>query len=101
MDVRMPASGNSGKAGKAGDSSQLLSTAFRFVLSTLETLSGSTLSGITAQPTHAYDTTVWVKIIRNGRAGQQPVKDALAFMRNFSQLTVLTDTVLSYAPPST
>lgn len=100
MDVRMPSSGNS-RAGKAGDANQLLATSFRFVLPTLETLSGSTLSGITAQPTHAYDTTLWVKVIRNGRSGQQPVKDALAFMRNFSQLAVLTDTVLTYAPPST
>ncbi|UUW21396.1 MAG: hypothetical protein [Sanya fiers-like virus 46] len=100
MDVRMPTPG-AGKAGKqAGDSSQQLAVSGRIVLPTLETLSGSTLSGITAQPTHAYDTTLWFKIVRNGRSGQQPVKDALAFMRNFSVLAVLTDTVLLYAPPA-
>jgi hypothetical protein len=99
MDVRMPST-NGGKTGKAGDTSQQLAVSMRFVLLTLETLSGSTISGIVAQPTPAYDTTLWVKLVRNGRAGQQPVKDALAFMRNFSNLAVLTDTVLLYAPPS-
>jgi hypothetical protein len=100
LDVRMPSPNGGGKTGKAGDSSQQLAVSMRFVLPTLETLSGSTISGITAQPTAAYDTTLWVKLVRNGRAGQQPVKDALAFMRNFSNLAVLTDTVLLYAPPS-
>lgn len=95
MDVRMPKfNGN-----RASDSP--LAVAFKFVLPTLETLSNNTASGINPQPTKAFDTTIWVKIIRNGRSGQQPVKDALAFVRNFSLLTALTDTVLTYAPPST
>lgn len=99
MDVRMPAA-RGGRMAKAGDSSNQLATTFKFTLPTLETLSNNTSSGINPQPTHAYDTTVWVKVVRNGRAGQQPVKDALAFMRNFSQLAVYTDVMLNYAPPS-
>jgi hypothetical protein len=99
LDVRMP-SAAAGKTGKSGDPNQQLAVSMRIVAPTLETLSGSTISGITAQPTHAYDTTLWVKIVRNGRAGQAPVKDVLAFMRNFSNLAVFSDTVLLYAPPS-
>lgn len=99
LDVRMP-SGKGNRMAKAGDASNQLATVVRFVLPTLETLSNNTASGINPQPTHAFDTTVWLKIVRNGRAGQQPVKDALAFMRNFTQLSVFTDVVLNYAPPS-
>lgn len=99
MDVRMPA-GKGQRMAKAGDASNQLATTFKFVLPTLESLSNNTASGINPQPTHAFDTTVWVKVVRNGRAGQQPVKDALAFMRNFSLLGVFTDVVLNYAPPS-
>lgn len=94
MDVRMPRS----QGNRASDAP--LSVAYRFTLPTMETLSNNTASGIDPQPTKAYDTTVWVKIVRNGRSGQQPVKDALAFMRNFSSLAALTDTALLYAPPT-
>jgi len=100
MDVRMPTWGARNRPSKAGDSSQQLAVQYRFVLPTLETLSNNTSSGINPQPTHAFDTTVWVKVVRNGRAGQQPVKDALAFARNFSLQSVLTDALLNYAPPS-
>lgn len=94
LDVRMPKS----QGQRASDAP--LSVAYKFVLPTMETLSNNTASGINPQPTKAYDTTVWVKVVRNGRATGDPVKDALAFMRNFSQLSVLTDTVLNYAPPT-
>lgn len=95
MDVRMPrASGN-----RASDAP--LAVAYRFVVPTMEVLSNNTVSGIDPQPHKAYDTTVWVKVVRNGRSGQDPVKDALAFARNFSQLTAFTDTALLYAPPTT
>lgn len=100
LDVRMPVWGARNRPAKAGDSSQQLAVAYKFVLPTLETLSNNTASGVNPQPTHGFDTTVWVKVVRNGRAGQQPVKDALAFARNFSQLSVLTDALLNYAPPA-
>lgn len=100
--VRMPSfsMGKSTRKG-AGDRSQLLAAEFVITLPTLESLSNNTASGINPQPTHAFDTTLWVKLVRNGRAGQQPVKDALAFMRNFSQNSQLVDTVLTYGPPTT
>lgn len=99
MDVRLPTFGGRKKTRVAGESSQQLSVAHSFILPSLETLNNNTANGISPQPTHAYDTVVWQKVIRNGRAGQQPVKDALAFNRNFSQLAVYTDTVLNYSPP--
>lgn len=98
MDVRMPNGRN--KSAKAGDSSNQLAVAFKFMLPTVEALSNNTITGINPQQTHAYDTTVWVKVVRNGRAGQDPVKDALAFARNFSTQSVFTDAILNYAPPS-
>ena len=100
MDVRMPQWSGMKAQAKAGDPKQQLAVAFKFVLPTLESLSNNTASGINPQPTHAFDTTVWVKVVRNGRAGQQPVKDALAFARNFSLNAVLTDALLNYAPPN-
>lgn len=99
MDVRTPMFSAS-PGNKAGDSAQTLSVACKFTVPTLETLSNNTSSGINPQPTHAFDTTVWMKCVRNGRAASQTVKDALAYMRNFSQNAVYTDTVLNYAPPS-
>lgn len=99
MYVRMPSFNGAKKTRQAGDSGQTLVADVKFTLPTLETLSNNTASGINPQPTWAYDTAVWLKVVRNGRAGQQPVKDGLAFARNFSQLAVFTDTVLNYAPP--
>lgn len=97
MDVRMPTGG--GKSAKAGDARNQLACAFKVSLPTVEALSNNTISGINPQQTHAYDTTLWVKIVRNGRCGQDPVKDALAFMRGFSLLNVYQDVVLNYAQP--
>jgi hypothetical protein len=99
MDVKSPTFVSS-QSPKAGDSANQLSVNTRVTVPTLETLSNNTSSGINPQPTHAFDTTVWLKTVRNGRAVAQNVKDALAFARNFSQLTVYTDTVLNYAPPT-
>lgn len=98
MDVRMPSSARA-KSRVAGDVARQLAVAYKITLPTLETLSNNTASGINPQPTWAYDTVVWVKVLRNGRAAQDPVKDALAFMRNLSSNAQFTDTVLSYAPP--
>lgn len=98
MDVRMPQPGRA-KSRIAGDSARLMAVTAKITLPTLESLSNNTASGINPQPTWAYDTVVWFKVLRNGRAGQQPVKDALAFLRNFSQASQYVDTVLSYAPP--
>lgn len=99
MDVRMPSFGKKKAGVKAGDTSNQLAVSCTVVLPTMEALSNNTASGINPQPTWAYDTTVWWKVVRNGRAGAQPVKDALAFMRNFSQLAVYTDAVLTFSPP--
>lgn len=97
MDVRLPYRG-ARKSAKAGDSS--LTVSGMVVVPTLETLSNNTSSGINPQPTHAYDTVVWFKVVRNGRAGQQPVKDGLAFLRNLTQNAQFTDVVLNYGTPT-
>lgn len=97
MTCRMPSFSRRG--GKAGDSSQVLSIETKTVVSTLETLGNNTVSGINPQPTHAFDTTVWSKLVRNGRAVVQNVKDALAFDKNFRALAVYTDAAYNYAPP--
>lgn len=97
MDVRLP-SRNGRRSAKAGDSS--LTVAGMITVPTMETLSNNTASGINPQPTHAYDTVVWFKVVRNGRAAQQPVKDALAYLRNFSQNAQFVDVVLSYGTPT-
>lgn len=101
LDVRMPTYKNGTKsAAKAGDASQVMSVAYKFTLPTLETLSNNTSSGIQPQPTHAYDTTIWSKLVRNGRCPVGPVNDAVAFSRNFAVLAVYTDAVRNYSPPS-
>lgn len=97
MDVRLP-SRNGRKSAKAGD--QSLTISGMIVVPTLESLSTQTASGILAQPTHAYDTVAWFKIVRNGRAGQQPAKDVLAYMRNFTLNAQFTDVLLTYGTPS-
>jgi len=89
-----------GRAKKAGEQSQLLSVDYKVVVPTLETLSNNTSSGINPQATLAYETTFFGKLVRNGRADAQPVKDALAFQRGFTQQAQFTDTVLNYSPPS-
>jgi hypothetical protein len=98
MDVRLPSRMSNRKSAKAGD--QSLTVAGMIVVPAMETLSNNTASGINPQPTHAYDTTVWFKVVRNGRAAQAPVKDALAFLRNFSQNSQFVDTVLTYGTPT-
>jgi hypothetical protein len=97
MDVRLPLR-NGRKSAKAGD--QSLTISGMITVPTLETLSNNTSSGINPQPTHAYDTVVWFKVVRNGRAAQAPVKDGLAFLRNFTLNSQLVDTALSYATPT-
>lgn len=105
MYSRMPVFGYRAQKTKgrrtAGDNSQQLAVDVAIILPTLEVLSNNTSSGINPQPTWAYDTTCWFKVVRNGRAAAGPVKDALAFMRNFSQQAQYTDAVLNYAPPTT
>lgn len=99
---RMPTFGQAKKVGgrkMAGDVSQLLAADFVVTLPTLETLSNNTSSGINPQPTHAYDSTFWGKIVRNGRAGTQPVYDLVAFARGFMISSQYLDTVASYSPP--
>lgn len=97
MDVRLP-SRNGRKTAKAGD--QSLTISGMVVVPTLESLSNNTASGINPQPTHAYDTVVWFKVVRNGRAAQAPVKDALAYLRNFTTQAQFSDVALSYGTPT-
>jgi len=98
MDVRLPQRNGSKRSAKAGD--QSLTVSGMVVVPTLETLSNNTSSGINPQPTHAYDTVVWFKVVRNGRAGSQSVKDGLAYLRAFTQQAQFVDTVLTYATPA-
>lgn len=97
MYVRLPVYARSKKA---GDSKLTLAVDYKVTVPTLETLSNNTASGINPQPTHAFDTAFWGKVVRNGRAGDSAVKDALAFQRNFSQNAQFTDTALLFSPPS-
>jgi hypothetical protein len=92
--VRQPA-----RSGQKADSRQL-NVSGRVIVPTMETLSNNTASGINPQPTLAYETTSWFKYNRNGRSVAAPVKDAVAFTRNFQAHAVFTDTLLNYSPPS-
>lgn len=96
FDVRMPNTGGR----RAGDAMNQLALAGRFTLPTLEVSSGTTAAGFDPQATHAYDTTLWWKIVRNGRSGQQPVKDVVAFARAFFLTNVYLDAALNYGPPT-
>lgn len=97
LDVRMP---RRAPSGNSGDPMQALRADLRFVLPTLEVSSGTTAAGFEPQAKHAFDTMIVVSLVRSGRAGQAPVKDATAFMRNALNTTLWTDVVNLISPPT-
>lgn len=81
-------------------STMSMTAALKIVVPTLETLSNTSATGVNPQPQHAFDTTVWHKLWRGGRASTDSVKDAIAYSRNFVLKAAYTDTVYDYSPPS-
>lgn len=97
---RMPRAPGSGRQLRAGDAGQNLVITGRIRLPTLETLSGSTLAGITAQPTWAFDDVLHFKMIRNGRSPTQQVKHLEAYLKNLVTAAVFTDMARDYSMPT-
>lgn len=67
---------------------------FRYLikLPTLETV-GTNDAGITPAPTKAYETIAVVEVWASVRASQQELKDIVAYVKNFTALTMFSDAI--------